>query len=172
MIEFGLLAQTGRVLDIGCGNGADSLFLAQKGYEVTSVDIKEQNINNPKITFIRNSIESFEIEKNTYAAIIARNVLPFVKDKKVVESILQSMTAGLTEDGCMFFTIFGVKDDWFGKEHMSFFTETEIDSLVSKLPVTVFEKNAMEGFGLTMAKDIKYWNVFSYLCTKKVVRNK
>jgi len=170
MIEFGLLAKAGKVLDLGCGKGADSILLAQKGYEVTAVDIKKQSFEDPKIAFIQSAIESFDIKKNTYAAIIARNVLPFVNDKNKVERILKVMTEGLTEEGCMFLTVFGVKDDWFGKEHMSFFAEAEIDLIVSKLPIKVFEKNAMEGFGLTMSKDIKYWNVFSYICTKKVIR--
>lgn len=35
-----------RVLDLGCGNGASSLFFAQRGAEVVSVDLSEAAINN------------------------------------------------------------------------------------------------------------------------------
>lgn len=37
--EFAHLAPTGRALDIACGNGRNSLFLAQQGFTVDAVDI-------------------------------------------------------------------------------------------------------------------------------------
>lgn len=31
----------GRALDVGCGEGADALWLARRGWQVTAVDISE-----------------------------------------------------------------------------------------------------------------------------------
>lgn len=170
IIEFGLISKTGTILDLGCGIGKDSIFLADKGYDVTAVDIKNQNISHPKITFIQSDILLFDIEKNKYSAIIARNMLPFIKDKEQVKKVLHDMVDGLTHDGVLFFTVFGVKDAWFGKENMSFFTESEIDLVVKELPINIFEKNVMEGFGKTMPGDLKFWHIFSYICTKKNIK--
>jgi 2-polyprenyl-3-methyl-5-hydroxy-6-metoxy-1,4-benzoquinol methylase len=38
--EIGALAP-GRVLDVGCGEGADAIWLAQRGWTVTAIDISE-----------------------------------------------------------------------------------------------------------------------------------
>ena len=35
----------GRVLDIGCGQGRDSLFLVEQGYNVTGIDASEVGIS-------------------------------------------------------------------------------------------------------------------------------
>jgi len=42
--------QKGKILDIGCGNGRDSFFFNQKGYNVTGIDISKKAIQkNSKI---------------------------------------------------------------------------------------------------------------------------
>jgi SAM-dependent methyltransferase len=37
-----------RVLEIGCGNGNDAIFLAKKGFDVTAIDISKNAIENAK----------------------------------------------------------------------------------------------------------------------------
>lgn len=43
-IESGLL-NIGRALDIGCGNGRNSLFLAKKGFTVVGIDLSSESIS-------------------------------------------------------------------------------------------------------------------------------
>ena len=38
----------GKILDVGCGAGSHSLFLQEKGFEVTAVDISENAIQTCK----------------------------------------------------------------------------------------------------------------------------
>ena len=35
-----------KFLDLGCGNGADTLYLLERGYKVISVDYSKESINN------------------------------------------------------------------------------------------------------------------------------
>ncbi|HEX6682984.1 MAG TPA: class I SAM-dependent methyltransferase, partial [Candidatus Limnocylindrales bacterium] len=38
LVESGILAPPGRVIDLGCGEGDNAIFLAQQGFDVTAVD--------------------------------------------------------------------------------------------------------------------------------------
>ncbi len=38
------LKRTGKVLDVGCGNGADSVFLAKQGFDVSALDISQTSV--------------------------------------------------------------------------------------------------------------------------------
>jgi SAM-dependent methyltransferase len=38
LVEQGVLAPPGRAIDLGCGTGANSIYLAQQGFSVTGVD--------------------------------------------------------------------------------------------------------------------------------------
>ncbi|MCH7321338.1 class I SAM-dependent methyltransferase [Solibacillus sp. MA9] len=39
------MIQRGRVLEIGCGNGRNAIYLAKKGFSVTAVDLSQEAIN-------------------------------------------------------------------------------------------------------------------------------
>lgn len=83
-----------KILDLGCGQGIDSLFLSKNGFSVTAVDSSDVAINQIKIKkdefkldnleLICGDINDFNIEKNKYQVIICRNVLNFLdKDKSL-----------------------------------------------------------------------------------------
>jgi len=44
LIEFCNQNTTCRALDVGCGTGTDAIFLAQKGFNVSAIDISEEAI--------------------------------------------------------------------------------------------------------------------------------
>lgn len=57
----------GKILDIGCGAGCHSLYLQEKGFEVTAIDISEKAIEACKLRGLKNAkvenILDFETEK-------------------------------------------------------------------------------------------------------------
>jgi SAM-dependent methyltransferase len=102
------------ILDLGCGAGGNSLFLAEKGLDVTCVDrfssfiseIKEKNKN---VKAINQDIMDFDFSKNKYSLVLAINILQFFdlgEMKIIVEKILNS----LKEDGILYLEIFSTKD--------------------------------------------------------------
>lgn len=68
---------TGLIIDLGCGYGADSYFLAQKGYKVIAVD-EENNLKfqHPNLTFIQQGIE--KLIDNKFDGVIANFSLHFL----------------------------------------------------------------------------------------------
>ncbi|EKT55981.1 SAM-dependent methyltransferase TehB [Providencia sneebia] len=95
------LSQPGKVLDLGSGRGRNSFYLAQKGYDVTAVDINAQHIQ--AIDFVKKQsgieniktaiydINSHQI-KGDYDLIISTVVLMFLQRENIA-SVIADMQA-------------------------------------------------------------------------------
>jgi SAM-dependent methyltransferase len=69
------LASKGNALDIACGNGRNSRFLAQKGFQVDAVDISDTAINHlagkdPRINGICQDMDTWQIPQDLYQVIV------------------------------------------------------------------------------------------------------
>ncbi len=103
--QFGKLIQpSGRALDLACGNGRNSLFLAKKGFEVDAVDISDVAINrlqkkhNPSIKASCTDLDIWTIPQNRYDLILNIRFL----DRRLFSQI----TAGLKPGGLLIFQSF------------------------------------------------------------------
>jgi len=106
-------------LDLGCGNGGHSIFLAQKGFVVDSVDsnpkalerleekIKESNVSG--IAEINQDIAQFNANKK-YDLIIASSSLHFFP-LQIIQGIIAKIKDWLADNGVLFLRIFSDKDD-------------------------------------------------------------
>ena len=83
-----------KVLDIGAGDGKDSLFLAKKGFDILAIDSSAHfihkinqlaKIHNTKINTIIADAITYPLEN--YDIIICDNVLHFLKNNKIKELI-------------------------------------------------------------------------------------
>jgi len=87
--------KSGKVLDLGCGEAGTSLLLAEKGFEVTCIDISKTAINNIKkeaekkelkiIAFVAD-LEKFEFEKD-YDIIIGTGIFHFLPEENSLKLI-------------------------------------------------------------------------------------
>ncbi len=79
----------GNALDLACGNGRNSRFLAQKGFQVDAVDISNVAINHlagkdPRINVICQDIDTWQIPEDRYQIIISirfmdRRLFPMIQ---------------------------------------------------------------------------------------------
>lgn len=174
----GLLKKNGHALDLGFGPGAEVINLAGIGLTVDAVDSNSQTIatlqnelkteeyKNLEVNFHNQKIEEFEIEKEKYDCIIASNSLPFIESKEKIISVIKNIVSGLRKDGCMYITIFGIKDEWINKKTMSFFEYKDIKNLLDSLDIKFYHSTIEEGYGKTMQGDSKYWNIFKFIYIK------
>ncbi len=87
-------------LDVACGSGRNSIFLANSGFNVTSVDISEVALdslnekNNPKIKTQLVDLDTHKFDENSYDLIIMTNFL----DRKVIPKIVKA----LKKEGVLF----------------------------------------------------------------------
>ena len=79
-----------KFLDLGCGNGADTLYLIERGYKVISVDYSKGAINNINLNIegseakILDMNEKFFFEDNSFNIIIADICLNFFNEEKTI----------------------------------------------------------------------------------------
>ena len=87
-------------LDVACGAGRNSIFLANNGFKVTSLDISEfaldslNKMNNPNITTQIADLDDYNFKQEQYDLIIMTNFL----DRLVIPKLLRA----LKKDGILF----------------------------------------------------------------------
>ena len=91
-----LPCKNGYVLDLACGKGRHSIFLANLGYNVLSVDIDEHKLNcfsgkliKKKVIDVEN-INNWPLEQKKFNVIIVTNFL----NRKIFPSIIRSIKKG------------------------------------------------------------------------------
>ncbi|WP_319524756.1 class I SAM-dependent methyltransferase [uncultured Desulfosarcina sp.] len=105
------LAPVGKALDIACGNGRNSIFLAEKGFVVDAVDISKVATDqltgrHPNINVICTDLDTWTIPPNFYDLIINIRFL----DRRLFPMIQE----GLKPGGILIFESFmdGKKDEY------------------------------------------------------------
>jgi len=87
-------------LDVACGSGRNSIFLANNGFNVTAIDISEVALNslneknNPKIKTQLVDLDTHKFDENSYDLIIMTNFL----DRKAIPKLVNA----LKKDGVLF----------------------------------------------------------------------
>lgn len=106
--QYYTLAHPGRALDLACGNGRNSLFLAQKQFRVDAVDISDVAIQqlkkkHPDINALCRDLDTWKIPGNHYDVILNIRFL----DRRLINYIKK----GLKPGGLLIFQSFtGQKD--------------------------------------------------------------
>ncbi len=103
--EYGyLLPDDGTALDLACGLGSNAVFLAQRGLEVTAIDIssvaieKLESLKVPKLTTRCESITADTLSSCQYDVIVVANFL----DRSICNAIRNSIAPG----GLLFYQTF------------------------------------------------------------------
>ena len=95
-----------KVLDIGCGEGKDAVFLARNGYDVTAFDVSEQGLSKAreladhcsvKIDFFKADVRTFSLEKN-FDIIFSSGVFHYIPQEQRID-LIDSLKVHTTTNG-------------------------------------------------------------------------
>ena len=155
-----------RALDLGCGEGTDSLLLLEKGFNVTAVDKKtpkdKQLLFHSQFTFHKSLIEDFEFDK--YDLVNAQWVLPFI-DESDFEEVVMKIKTSLNKGGFFIGQFFGLEDEWKkSRKDVVFISNQRSLKLLSGLEIVKFAEVKLKGF--TYNKSPKYWHYFEFIVRK------
>ena len=105
LISFLKLSRQSSVLDCGCGKGRHSIYLSEKGFDVTGVDISEKNIEEAKtseknnLTFYVHDIRNL-LRINYYdMALSLFTSFGYFENDSENEKIIKSMSAAVKPKG-------------------------------------------------------------------------
>lgn len=96
--HYGIFQSNSLILDVGCGEGRNSIFLAKLGHTVDAFDISKNGIAKAKkiakavgaeVNFFSQDLGSFEFEKD-YDVILSHGVL-HLPEKEVRDAFIKKM---------------------------------------------------------------------------------
>ncbi len=156
VVKIPKLIKPGKVLDIGSGEGRNAFYLAQKGFDVTGVDISQKVMkqllnfaekDKLNIKGIVKSITDFEFNEQ-YDVIISVATLHLI-DKKELFKLIKKMKQQTKKNGLNLITVFTDKDA--GHEQfpdLYFFNENEIKNIYDDWDIiehTTYIKKELHG---------------------------
>lgn len=102
-----------KVLDIGCGEGKDAVFLARNGYAVTAFDASEQGLSKArelaekrgvKIDFFKADVRDFRLETD-YDIIFSSGVFHYIPSE-LRESVIDNLKTHTMSNGINVINVF------------------------------------------------------------------
>ena len=107
------------VLDLGIGQGMNSIPLTKLGFNITGVDYSSKCLdicknNSSKLNLVHSDIRTFNIEKDKYDLIQSRFVLHFLHKKDSYE-IIKNIKDNIKLNGLVYIYVLSLKDPKFKK---------------------------------------------------------
>lgn len=148
-------------LDLGCGQGRDSLFMLQKGFKVDAVDNVQEGINKiqnfiqinslpvDNINLFYSDIRNFNIAKNKYDIINAFNSLQFLP-KKTALKIIEDIKYNIKNNGYVIISGFTVDDPLYKKinnDKRCFFESQELRKIFSDFNIIKYKEDIIKDKG-------------------------
>lgn len=141
-----------KILDLGCGEGKDSFFLAKNDFDVTAVDFSEVGIKklteysikeNLKIQTQVSNIQSYIEDCGDFDAVLAMNALQFLK-KDTVTTVIEKIQSKTKPRGLHVIASF-VAEDFEQKKLVAaeggyYFDEGELRSLYKDWSILFYEE--------------------------------
>jgi ubiquinone/menaquinone biosynthesis C-methylase UbiE len=90
LVDFANKQKSCRALDLGCGTGTDAVFLAQKGFNVSAIDISEEAIKIAKLKALKAGVKIDFIVGDVLEMPFEDQTFEFVNDNGCFHQLAES----------------------------------------------------------------------------------
>ena len=157
-------------VDLGCGDGMETLVLLTRGWTVFAVDLSQAGIDRlvesapPEASKrLTTRVEAFT-DVNIPAADLdyAGLSLPFRKDSDF-EHVWRRITNALQPNGFFVGHLFGPNDSWADTPDMNFHSRAEVETLLAPLEIVSLREEDEDGEAVSGPK---HWHVFHVIARR------
>lgn len=158
-------------IDLGCGNGRDTIELLRRGWRVLAVDAEQAAIDGlkgrsglPPDIALETRVARFETIDLPEADLVNSSfALPLVPPVAFPD-LWDRIVAALHSGGRVSCQLYGDRDSWVGRPGITFFTRSGVDALLEPLDVEFFREE--EDDSVTPRGEPKHWHIFHIVARK------
>lgn len=160
------LRKTGKILDLGCGSGRDTLYFKKLGYDVDAIDgskklceLATQYTNIPVKCMKFNELDAVDY----YDGIWACSSLVHITKKELIE-ILKKIRKALKDDGIFYVALkSGIGEEILKGRYFSYIEKNEFEQIINSLDFKLID--FLSAKSVTNKEEKRYWN--SYILKKE-----
>lgn len=166
-----LITESKFAVDLGCGEGRDTVELLRRGWRVLGIDGEPEAIarllnRDINLAHLQTQVARFEelILPKSVDLINASFSLPFCSPE-YFPSLWQKLVASLSPGGRFCGQLFGDRDSWAIYTSMNHHTREQVEALLQQFEVEMFEEE--EHPGKTALGEEKHWHLFQIVARKR-----
>jgi SAM-dependent methyltransferase len=161
-------------IDLGCGNGRDTVEILRRGWQVLGIDAEKSATEGlmarqdlPDGARLETRVGRFETMEFPEADLVNSSfALPLV-DPPDFPDLWDRILAALRDGGRISCQLYGDRDSWVGRPGMTFFTKSGIEALLEPLDVEFFREE--EEDSVTPRGQQKHWHIFHIVARKPIM---
>lgn len=165
-------AKSKTAIDLGCGDGRDTIELLRRGWNVIAIDGEQEAITRLKsrsdinTELLQTRIAKFEnIDLQSKVDLInASFSLPFC-EPKIFPELWHKIVSGLIAGGRFCGQLFGDGDSWAADSTINYHTMSDIESLLQPFEIELLNEEDCDG--KTALGNEKHWHIFHIVACKK-----
>lgn len=164
--------EPGMAIDLGCGDGRDTVEILRQNWAVLAIDKEPEAIARLRARPIVNinrlvtqivSFEKLQIPQSV-DLINASFSLPFCSPE-AFPSLWNQILNSLVTGGRFCGHLFGERDSWRDRELINCFTRLQIETLLKSYAIELLEEE--EHPGTTPLGEDRYWHIFHIVAKKR-----
>ena len=156
-------AEPGFAVDLGCGDGRDTVELLKRGWRVLAIDAQAEAIERLRARVdgaapLETQVARFERARWPATDLVnAGFSLPFC-EPQYFDAVWEQVVASIEPGGRFSGQLFGDRDEWAGTNDMTFHTRAQTEALFAGFDLERFDE--IEQDGQTALAEPKHWHVF------------
>ena len=161
-----------RVVDLGAGGGRDVVELLRRGWQVHAVDSEPTTVEALRAcaapfpdAVLETVISDYADARLPQCDLVNSSFALPICEPAVFDELWQRIRVSLLPGGRFAGQLFGPRDSWAGRPHMTFHTRAEVKGLLDGFNIEFFEEE--EDDSVTPRGEKKRWHVFHVVAKKK-----